>query len=171
LSCALTAQSLKLPPSIEKLADKAEEVVDVTLDSSMLGMASQFLSDKDKDEAAAKKLIGGIKGIYVRSFKFSKEGEYSESDVELLRQQLHGPGWSCIVKVRSPKKQSNADVCFLTVSGKITGLAVVASEPKELTIVHINGFIDPEQLHSLEGQFGIPKLNLEDKKSTNDKAH
>jgi len=43
---------LKIPDSFSKLADKAEEVVDVTLDPAMLGLASKFLSDKDADEKA-----------------------------------------------------------------------------------------------------------------------
>ena len=56
-ACAAQAQMLKIPPSFDKLADKAEEVADVTLDANMLGMASKFLSDKDPDDKAAKKVV------------------------------------------------------------------------------------------------------------------
>lgn len=166
--CAAQAQMLKIPPSFDKLADKAEEVADVTLGPDMLGMASKFLSDKDPDEKAAKNVVGGIKGIFVRSYKFAQEGEYSEADVELLRAQLRGPGWSCIVNVRSKKNRENAQVCFYTEKGKPAGLAIVATQPKELTIVTISGAIDPEHLGALEGQFGIPKMDLDSKPKKQD---
>ncbi len=90
----LAAQEIKLPPSFDRLAEKASEVVDVTLDSSMLQMASRFLSDKDADEVKAKKLVSGLKGIYVKSFEFDKAGEYDMADVEALRAQVRGPAWS-----------------------------------------------------------------------------
>jgi hypothetical protein len=150
---------LKIPDSFSKLADKAEEVVDVTLDPAMLGLASKFLSDKDSDEKAAKKVVSGLKGIYVRSYTFAKEGEYSDADVELLRNQLRGPGWSCIVNVRSKKDHENAQVCFFSQNGTVAGLA----------IVNIAGFIDKEHLGLLEGQFGIPKIHVEEKQKKQDK--
>jgi len=68
--------------------------VDVTLDASMLQLASGFLSKDDPDEAQVKKLVSKLKGVYVRSFEFDKEGQYSMSDVEAIRSQLRGPGWS-----------------------------------------------------------------------------
>jgi len=154
---------LKIPDSFSKLADKAEEVVDVTLDPATLGLASKYLSDKNPDEKAAKKVVSGLKGIYVRSYTFAKEGEYSEADVELLRHQLRGPGWSCIVNVRSKKDRENAQVCFFSQNGSVAGMAIVAAEPKELTIVNISGNIDPEHLGLLEGQFGIPKIHSQNK--------
>lgn len=40
----LAAQEFKIPPGLDRLAEKASEVVDVTLDSSMLQLASRFLS-------------------------------------------------------------------------------------------------------------------------------
>jgi len=170
LVCLLTvfglagAQEIKLPPSIEKLADKADEVVDVTLDANMLGVAAKFLSEGNQDEATAKKLVSGLKGIYVRSFEFSKEGEYSVADVDALRAQYQPPVWSRMVGVRSKKSGEHTDVFIRQANGNIAGLAVIAAEPRELTIVHISGNIDPEQLQHLGGEFGIPKLELEKKK-------
>jgi hypothetical protein len=157
------AQEIKLPASIEKLADKADEVVDVTLDANMLGLASKFLDKGDPDQANAKKVVSGLNGIYVRSFEFSKEGEYSTADVETLRSQYQAPVWSRMVGVRSKKNGEHTDVFVKRVNDKIAGLAIIAAEPKELTIVHISGVIDPEQLGELSGQFGIPKVDIERK--------
>jgi hypothetical protein len=159
----LTAQDIKLPASLDQLTAKAAETVDVTLDSSMLKLAGRFLSDKKSDEAQAKKLLGGLKGIYVRSYEFENAGEYSMADVESVRSQLRGPGWSRIVGVRSKKDGENAEVYVKNSGDQIGGLVVIATEPKELTIVNIVGTIDPEQLSDLGGQFGIPKVEVEKK--------
>jgi hypothetical protein len=157
----LAAQDIKIPPSLDRLADKASEVVDVTMDSSMLQMASKFLSDKDADQAQAKKIVSGLKGIYVKSFEFENAGEYNMADVEAIRSQLRGPGWSRIVGVKSKKSGDNAEVYLRNENGKITGLTVIATEPKELTIVNIVGTIDPEQISELGGHFGIPKIDAD----------
>ena len=155
----LAAQDIKIPPSVEKLADKASEVVDVTMDSSLLQMASKFLSDSDTDQAKAKKLVSGLKSIYVKSFEFEKPGEYDMADVEAIRSQLRPPAWSRIVGVRSKKSGDNAEVYLKSENGKIAGLAVISAEPKELTIVSIVGTINPEDLSDLGGHFGIPKVD------------
>jgi hypothetical protein len=155
----LGAQEIKLPASLDRLAAKATEVVDVTMDANLLQLASRFLSDKDADDAHVKKLIGGLKGIYVRSFEFEKPGEYQQSDIEPVRTQLHTPAWSRIVGVRSMKSGDNSEVYLKTENGKIGGLAILVTEPKQLTIVSIEGTIDPDQLNELGGHFGIPKVD------------
>jgi len=157
----LDAQEIKLPASLDRLAAKASEVVDVTMDANLLQLASRFLSDKNADDAKVKKLIGGLRGIYVRSFEFEKAGEYQDSDVEPVRAQLRAPAWSRIVGVRSRKSGDNAEVYLKTENGKIGGLAILATEPKELTIVSIEGTIDPDQLSELGGHFGIPKIDAD----------
>jgi Domain of unknown function (DUF4252) len=154
----LGAQELKIPASLDRLAEKASEVVDVTMDANLLQLASRFLSDKNTDDAQVKKVIGGLKGVYVKSFEFEKAGEYQDSDIEPLRAQLRMPAWSRIVGVRSRKSGENAEVYVKTENGKIDGLAILATEPKELTIVSIEGSISPEQLNELSGHFGIPKV-------------
>jgi hypothetical protein len=163
------AQDIKIPPSLEKLADKASEVVDVTLDASLLQLAARFLPSNDPDTARVKKLIGGLKGIYVRSFEFDKAGEYQLSDIEAIRSQVRAPGWSRIVGVRKLKSGENSEVYVKTDGGGINGLIIIAAEAKELTIVNISGPIRPEDLQELGGHFGIPKLENERKSSPDKK--
>jgi hypothetical protein len=156
----VAAQEFRIPATLDRLADKATEVVDVTLDGSMLQLASRFLSDKDPDEARVKKLVAGLKGVYVKSFEFEKAGEYEESDVIALRAQLKGPRWSRIVGVRSKKNGDNADIFIGSDGGQVTGLVVIAAEPRELTVVSIVGSIKPEDLRDLGGNFGIPRMEI-----------
>lgn len=151
------AQEIKLP-NLDALAEKADESVVVTLDKSMLRLAGRFLDDKDNDEARARKLIAGLDAVYVRSFEFSQEGQYSMADVEAVRSQLQSPAWGRLVGVRS-KHGENVDVYFKDApNGQVGGIVVIDAEPRELTIVTISGNLDPEKLVGLGGEFGIPRL-------------
>jgi len=155
----MMAQEFRIPPSFDRLAAKAKEVVDVNLDGSLLQLAARFLSDRDADEAQVKKLVNGLKGIFVKSFEFDTRGEYTEADLESLRSQLRSPGWSRIVGVRSQRSGDNADVYLRSDTNQITGLVVITAEPRNLTVVSISGPINPEDIRKLGGHFGIPKLD------------
>lgn len=148
---------IRIPVNLDKLSARATESVDVNLDASMLQLASKFLSKDDPDEVRVKKLVSKLKGVYVRSFEFDKEGQYSLSDVEAIRAQLKTPVWSRIVGVKSLKGE-NSEIYLKKEGDQIGGLVVIAAEPKELTIVHIDGPINPEDLTELGGHMGIPKM-------------
>lgn len=168
LLTAVTAFAQEWDPggALKKLAAKASKTVDVTLDQQMLQFASAFLDQKDADEAQAKKIIANMKGIYVHTFEFDKEGEYSEEDLAALRAPLKEPEWSRIVTVKDKHERGNVEVYFRKENGKFTGLVVIATEPDELTWVHIMGPINPEDLRRLGGQFGIPHVDVDGKTST-----
>ena len=154
---------LKLP-NFDSLTDKASESVTITLDAALLGMATRFLDASDPEDAAAIEAIKGIKGIYVRKYTFDDDFAYPKSDVDMVRKQLSAPGWQQLVQVKSRKEQQNVDIYILVEQERANGLAIIASQPREFTIVNIVGSIDMRKLHELEGQFGIPKLELEQKK-------
>jgi hypothetical protein len=146
---------------LEKLAAKASEVVDVNLDSSMLRLASKFIDEDEKDDAELRQMLQNLKGIYVKSFEFEKEGQYSEEDVEAIRLQLRSPAWSKIVSVRSKKEGDNAEIYLMGSESNVQGLAIIAAEPKELTVVNLVGPIDLDKLSELGGHMGVPNLKLE----------
>ena len=147
---------------LEKLADKASEVVDVTLDGPMLQLAAKFMSDeRSSEEAQARDLVRKLKGIYVKSFEFDNEGEYLPADVDAIRAQLHSASWKRIVNVRSKRDHENAEVYLMGAADNIQGMAIISAEPKELTVVNIVGPIDVDKLSHLEGSLGVPRLGLE----------
>ncbi len=41
---------------------------------------------------------------------------------------------------------------------KVTGVAIIAAEPKELTVVNIVGPVDLDSIAELSGHLGIPKI-------------
>ena len=148
-------------PEFAALADKANESVTVTFDANMLRMASRLLSNDDPEQAKAKKLVSSLTGVYVRNYSFDSDYAYPKSDIEGVRRQLNAPGWSRIVGVVSKKESSNVEVFMLVEGEKVQGLAIIASEPREFTIVNIVGNIDFEQLQDLEGNLGVPELGIE----------
>jgi len=166
LSCelAVAADARLVLPDMRFLEAKASEVVSVTLDAPLLGLAARFLDDSKPEDAAAKQLVAGLKGVYVRSFKFDTDFAYPKADVEALRKQLLAPGWQPLVEVRSLKAQTHTDIYISMEGGRANGLVIIASEPRELTIVNIVGSIDLQKLHRLEGRFGVPDLQLQDKR-------
>ncbi len=152
----LVAQQIKFPPAFDKLAAKAEETVNVNLDSSTLGFAGKLMTGEKAEEAAAKKLVSGLKGIFVRGFEFAKPGEYARADLDSIREQLKDPNWNCIISVR--EKEEQTEICLYRQGDAVTGFALLAAEPKELTVVNIVGTISLEALAALGSQFGVSEL-------------
>jgi hypothetical protein len=148
--------------NLDSVAAKASEHVDVSLNASTLQFAAKFLDSNDPDEAKVRQLIAGIEGIYVRHFSFKTVGAYSEADLEPVRAQLHGPEWSKIVGTGSEDGEK-AEVWLRTSGNKSVGVAIISTEPKEITVVNIAGNIDLETLAELGGHFGVPKVKTPEK--------
>ena len=161
---AAKAQDSRLQlASLDHLAAKASQSVDVNVDERLMKMAAKLFSDKDADEREVKKLVEGLKGIFVRSFEFDASGQYTAADLESIRTQLRGPGWTKLVNVTS-KKDGNLEVYLLFQGELVGGLAVLHTDDKELTVVNLVGPVDLDKLAQLEGQFGVPELGIESQK-------
>jgi hypothetical protein len=159
---AAHAQDAKLElGSLQKLAAKAKEVTDVELDRPTLQLAQRFMgSDESSGDNEARQLLGQLSGIYIKSFEFDREGEYSQEDVDHILNQLHGAPWKRIAFYREEKSRENAGVYIARGGKAVKGLAIISAEPKELTVVNIVGSIDLEKLSALEGHFGIPHVKI-----------
>jgi len=152
------AQEIKSLKALDALEGRASEHVNVTLDANLLQLAAKFLSQGDAEEAKVKKMVTRLKGVYVRGFEFEQEGAYSKADVEAIRREIKTPDWSRIVDTFSKKDGESAEVYLHLTKGQVTGLAVLVTGPKELTVVNIVGDINVDELSDLGGQFGIPEI-------------
>lgn len=150
-----SAQQLNLQ-SLDKLAARAASKTEVNLDGTMLKFASGFLGDGDTEEASAKKLIAALKGVYVRVYEFARTGAYTPADLQAVRDQLRGSQWKVIVS--SHEKDEDVQILVRQEGDTTTGMVILSSEPKEVTVVNIVGPIRPQDLTTLGGQFGIPKI-------------
>jgi len=155
-------QEAKLDLShLDGLAAKASQVVDITVDQKVINLALKFLSEKrSADEAKIKEIISGLKGVYIKSFEFEKDGEYSQSDIESIRNQLKTPAWARIVGVYSKHPGENVEVYLGTTGDRVDGVVIIAANPKQLTVIDVVGSIDPEKIRELEGHLGFPRLDL-----------
>ena len=146
--------------TLDQLEPRAEQTINITMDGKVLQLALRFLSDKKPNEVKIKEAVSGIKGIYVKSFQFDQDNLFSANEVEPIRTQLRSPLWSQLVEVRSKKAGQNIDVFTMIDGGRINGVAIIALDRRQVTVVNIVGPVDVDKLAELRGNFGIPDFEL-----------
>jgi hypothetical protein len=157
VSSSLTAAEparLKIP-DFSHLQAKAVESVDITVGPFMLWLATKFAPERAEDGTEVKKVLEGIDAVYIRSYQFDTDNAYSSADIETVRKQLRQEQWKPLVEMRS-KKAENVDIFVSIENDQPTGFAIVASEPREFTIINIVGTIDPEHIGRLQASLGLP---------------
>jgi hypothetical protein len=151
---------LKLP-SFTHLQQQATEVVDVSIGSWPLAIAARLIRDDDPDSAQTKTLLKGLKAVVVRSYQFDADFVYSKSDIAAVRAQLRGPGWTQLAQVRDRKENKDVDVYVALDHDNVTGLVIIASDPREFTILNVVGSIDLAQMAKLQQQLDLPDTGVE----------
>ena len=132
-------------PNFSHLRHKATDSVDITLDGFLMRIARKFAAAEAADEAhdEALALLQDIKSVRVRNFTFDTDNAYSKADIDSVRKQLAGARagvrWC---RSTSASRSEDVDVYVCLEDDKVKGLAVIASEPREFTIVNIVGSID-----------------------------
>lgn len=143
---------LKLP-SFDHLESKAVESTDITFGRVPLRFASWFIPDDKPEDAELKKMLKSLRSVTVRHYRFDTDFAYPAEEVDAVRSQLEDKGWSQVVQVRDRKKDEDVDIFISIEDDKVTGIAIVASEPREFTIVNIVGRIDFDQVDSWVAHF------------------
>lgn len=158
-AAALAQDSSHFPITLQKqLTARASNYTEVNLDRSMLQFASHFM---DKSEnAATRHLIEKLNGVYVRTYEFSKPGQYTAADLESIRRQFQSSDWKAMVRDHSKNGSSNSDIYVKSEGNEILGMFILDAEPQELDFVYISGPISLDDLSAMGGNFGIPKLKV-----------
>ena len=155
MTAAAQAGRLVLP-DFSALSKKASQSVDISLDPSLMGLASGILAtSSNPNTAVVKDLASEVHGVYVRSYRFDEDGAYSKADVDAIRAQLVAPTWVSLVSTHDRKQQSDVDIFVNRTGNHTEGMAIITSKPRELTIVNIVGSIDLAKLGQLQGQLGV----------------
>jgi hypothetical protein len=132
----------------------ATETVDIDIGPLRLGLAGWILGKSDDpDSVALRETLKACKSVHIRSYEFASDFEYPEAEIDAIRMQLSRPGWTQLATVRERKTRENVDVYIAFHQEKITGLVVLASGPRDLTIVNVVGSFDPAQLQRLHTHF------------------
>ena len=146
--------------SLDKLEAKAKEVNRVTLDDKQLkGFMQMIPPDERKRDglAEAEKMVPGLQSIVVRNYEFAEPGQYKDSDLDAIRNQIANlKGWSKIVDSRD--KNEHCEVYMSTEGEKAGGIAVISAEKKEVSVVFVKGPLKLGDLGKLHGLMGLPNV-------------
>lgn len=160
------AAQIQIP--LDSLAAKASDTSGISLDSSMLKLAGNFLAGNKAQDPGFQKVMSALKSIAFKKFTFAEEGQYQPAELAPLYTQLRSSGWGEMITMQRKGGQST----FYTKSdgGQISGLTVIATAPKQVVVVSVEGTIDLAKLAALAGHFGIPAdLPLPDQKDATQK--
>ena len=131
----------------EQFAKGAKEANEINMDGKTLGM----LGDKREGSDLPKKMDF----VVVRNYTYEKPGMYRQEDVDAIVGRLRDGSWSCIVHTRSAKE--SADICMRQSADHETNeMVVVASEPKEVSFIHLKGRMSLADLQKMGSNVGGP---------------
>ncbi|MCA1619343.1 MAG: DUF4252 domain-containing protein [Acidobacteria bacterium] len=150
---------------LDRLAPKAAETVNIEIDGFLIKFAGSILSEKDAEEQAVKEIVEGLKGIYIKSYEFKAEGQFSEADLSEVRRQLLAPGWTRVMDVESRGLDfGDAEFYMASAGGRVEGLALLFVRRRELTVINIVGAVDVDKLKKLKGALNFPRIHIRRKK-------
>jgi hypothetical protein len=150
-------QSAKLRlPDFQPLADKATDTVNISVSPWLLHAAASFIDDQDAEGAATREMLKRIHSIDIRSYEFATDFAYSRADIDAVRRQLTGPGWTPLMQVHDREKSEDVDVYIAIENNRTTGFALIASEPRQFTIINIVGSVARTDLPKIENYLHLP---------------
>jgi hypothetical protein len=143
------------PQGIEALGQNASSRTEFTLDHSMLVLASK--TDQDDDDL--RRVIAGVNGVSVHSFRFPRPGMYDPAVLSSVRQQYRAAGWKHMVGKHDKDGGAGAtDLWVHFQNNAISNIAVLLAGENQLNFIAVSGSISPIDLLHLAGHFGIPKI-------------
>lgn len=146
--------------ALSQLEAKASEMVDVNVESPLLQLIPKLVfGGESVEEKTMREIVAGLKGVFVRHYEFEKSGEFTQTDLDAVRAQVRG--WSKIVGIRSKRGGETVEVYTLMDGSKITGLLILAAQPRQLTLVNVIGPVDLEKLIEMARHFGVLELELD----------
>lgn len=161
-SFAAAAQQEKLQLNhLDRLANRATEVVEVNLDQTALHALTKLAAFSDRDREKLGGLTSRLRGVYVRGYEFEREGEYSSNDIDAVRAQLLAPGWARIVQVGG-RNGSYDEVYLKQGKDEVDAYAVVSTTPKNICIINVIGPMRMDDISLLDREYGISSCGKHD---------
>jgi hypothetical protein len=155
VACASAQSPAPNLPALAHLRSRAIHAADVDIDirGLPLGLAGWLGDDHDSDAGVIRSALAALHTVQVRHYEFDSDFADSKADVEAVREQFSGPGWSRIAQVRDQKDGQDVDIYLAIDRTRIRGLAVVASEPRQFTLINAVGSLDLAQVDALRRHF------------------
>ena len=146
---------LWVPEGIAALGQNASSRTEFTLDHSMLVLATKL----DKTDEDLRRVIAGVYGVSVHSFRFQGAVSYDPAIMDSINQQYREAGWQHLVDKHKGDGGLTTDLWVHLDHASIRDIAVLLVGVKELHFVSVSGSITPLDLLHLSGHFGIPKMD------------
>ncbi len=151
----LAAQTIDFK-MLDKLGEKAKESSVVNLGPEQLGLIAGVNGGQGTKNLG--EVVKVLKSVQVRSYEFDEKGLYDVEVVRAFRDKVTSSGnWVNIISTK--EKGGFTDILIQKgPDGKSAGFLIVAAEPREVSIVHIDGPLDLSSIGKLGGVLGIPEL-------------
>jgi len=144
-----------MPQGIETLRQSASSKTEFTLDHSML----VFVSKMDPDNEDLRRVIAGVSGISVHSYRFPGAWTYDPQALSSVKEEFHAAGWKQLMNNHDKDGgPSVSDLWIRWENNAISNVAVLLARSNEITFIVVSGSISPLDLSHLGGHFGIPKI-------------
>ncbi len=144
-----------VPEGIAALGKNASSRTEFTLDHSMLALASKL----DKADETLRRVIAGVNGVSVHSFRFPGAVSYDPAIMDSISQQYREAGWQHLVDKHKGDGGLTTDLWVHMDHASIRDIAVLLVGAKELNFISVSGSITPLDLLHLSSHFGIPKMD------------
>jgi hypothetical protein len=144
-----------VPQGVEALRQSASSKTEFTLDHSMLVFASKL--DPDNDDL--RRVIAGVRGISVRSYRFRGFRMYDPAALSSVKQEYRTAGWKHLIS--NHEKSGGPGVTDLWIrieNNAISNVAILLARSNEVNFLLVSGSISPLDLSHLGGHFGIPRI-------------
>jgi hypothetical protein len=143
------------PRGIEALRQGASSKTEFTLDHSMLVFASKL----DSDNEELKRVIAGVNGVAVHSFRYAAGSTYDPQLLSSVKEDYRVAGWKQMMNNYEKAGSSSATSLWIRMENKaVSNAAVLVTKPNEVDFVVVSGSVSPLDIIRLGGHFGIPKL-------------
>jgi hypothetical protein len=156
-------------PDFRFIAHNATESVNISLGPWLLHTMGSLIDEHDADSADAKRLLAGIQSIRVRTYQFDSDA-LPIAAIDSVRRQLEGPGWSQLLQSRDRDDGESVEIYVMTERDRTKGFALIATEPREFTIINIVGSIRLEDLAKLEQRLPLPSVKWAASETAHEKS-
>jgi len=144
-----------VPQALEALRESASSKTEFTLDHSMLVLASRL----DPNNQDLRRVIAGIHGISVHSYRFPEVWAYDPDALTAVKQEYKDAGWTQLLNNHDKDGGPSVTELWVRMNDKaISDVAVLVAKPNQVNLIVVSGSISPLDLVHLGGHFGIPKI-------------
>jgi len=133
--------------SLDQFAAKAKSKTEINMDESMVKSAAGFLNQEKEGEAAVKKTVKDLKGLFLRSYEFEQRGAFRLEDLKPLLDQLTSPNWTSFL--RNQENGEQTEIWFHRTNGQTDGFLLISAEAREITVINAIGLTGLQDLSSL----------------------